>query len=411
MPRLTQEQKPIPAIINLTDRHFKADPFEIYARLRRDHPVAKAKLGPMQTWIVTRYDDVVEILKNDRLFVKNYKNAQSLEQQRKRPWMPKAFRALESNMLDQDSPDHGRLRSLVHKAFTPQRVEEMRPRIQQIAEALLISTQQRGRGDLIADFALPLPLTVIVELLGIPSEDRQKFHRWSKYVLSTPTIGNVLLAIPAILAQMKYLKQIFAKRRTEPQADLLTALVQAEADGDRFSEDELVAMVFLLMLAGHETTVNLLSSGTLALLQNPEQLALLRRSPELIKSAVEELVRFTAPVETATERYAAEDVIVADTKIAKGDMLLVALASANRDPQQFANPDQLDITREKNRHVGFGLGIHYCLGAPLARMEAQIGLQLLFDLRPDLRLAVPAEQLRWRSTAVVRGLQSLPVVW
>ncbi|KPL90213.1 cytochrome P450 family protein [Herpetosiphon geysericola] len=411
MQRLAQEQTSIPAIINLTDRQFKADPFTVYARLRRDRPVAKAKLGSMQTWIVTRYADVVEILKNDRLFVKNYKNAQSLEQQRKRPWMPKIFEALESNMLDQDSPDHGRLRSLVHKAFTPQRVEEMRPRIQQIAEALLISTQQRGRGDLIADFALPLPLTVIVELLGIPSEDRQKFHRWSKYVLSTPTIGNVLLAIPAIMAQMKYLKQLFAKRRNQPQADLLTALVQAEADGDRFSEDELVAMVFLLMLAGHETTVNLLSSGTLALLQNPEQLALLRRSPELIKSAVEELVRFTAPVETATERYAAEDVIVADTKIAKGDLLLVALASANRDPQQFVNPDELDITREKNRHVGFGLGIHYCLGAPLARMEAQIGLQLLFDLRPNLRLTVPAEQLRWRSTAVVRGLQRLPVAW
>ncbi|MBM7845168.1 cytochrome P450 family protein [Herpetosiphon giganteus] len=411
MQHLAQEQKPIPAIINLTDRQFKADPFTVYARLRRDQPVAKARLGSLQTWIVTRYADVVEILKNDRLFVKNYKNAQSLEQQRKRPWMPKLFEALESNMLDQDSPDHGRLRALVHKAFTPQRVEEMRPRIQQIAEALLMSTQQRGRGDLIADFALPLPLTVIVELLGIPSEDRQKFHRWSKYVLSTPTIGNVLLAIPAIMAQMKYLKLLFAQRRNEPQADLLTALVQAEADGDRFSEDELVAMVFLLMLAGHETTVNLLSSGTLALLQNPEQLALLRRSPELIKSAVEELVRFTAPVETATERYAAEDVIVADTKIAKGDLLLVALASANRDEQQFSHPDELDITREKNRHVGFGLGIHYCLGAPLARMEAQIGLRLLFDLRPNLRLAVPAAQLRWRSTAVVRGLQSLPVAW
>ena len=411
MSSLSRETKPTQPVLNLTDRRFKADPFRIYAQLRRDNPVAKAKLGSMPTWIVTRYDDVVDILKNDRVFVKNYKNAQSLEQQRKRPWMPESFRALENNMLDQDNPDHLRLRSLVHKAFTPQRMEEMRPRIQSIAESLLISTQQRGHGDLIADFALPLPLTVIVELLGIPTEDRQKFHRWAKYVLNSPTMLNVMLAIPAIMAQMKYLKQLFAKRRSNPQDDLLTALVQAEADGDRFSEDELVAMVFLLMLAGHETTVNLISSGTLALLQHPEQLALLRRSPELIKSAVEELVRFTAPVETATERYTAEDVLIADTKIAKGEMVLVALASANRDERQFANPDQLDITREKNRHVGFGLGIHYCLGAPLARMEAQIGLQLLTDLRPNLRLAVPAEQLRWRSTAVVRGLTALPVEW
>jgi len=388
---------------DIVSREFKADPFPFYARLRAEQPVCCVKVpGFGKVWLVTRYNDVVAVLKDDR-FSKDEMNAL------KQPWVPSFAKPLQRNMLDLDDPDHARLRTLVHKAFTPLMVEQLQERIQAIADLLLDTVQHKGSMDLIREYALPLPLTVIVELLGIPSQDRDRFHRWSKALLKTPTRLNLLLALPPLVAFMHYLRRLFRELRSVPQEGLLTALVQVEEAGDHLSEDELLAMAFLLLIAGHETTVNLISSGTLALLQHPDQLERLRSDPSLIRPAVEELLRFASPLETTTPRYTREDATIAGVTIPRGALVLAAIASANRDETQFDDPDQLDITRENNRHVAFGLGAHFCLGAPLARLEGQIAISTLLRRMPRLQLAVPVESLRWRATPVVRGLVTLPV--
>lgn len=393
--------------IEITNPRFKADPFPFYARLRAEQPVYRAKLGRQDAWLVTRYDDVLTLLKDER-FVKNQANIQGVKRKGE-PWLPGFLKPLKRNMLDLDDPDHARLRALVHKAFTPSRVEQLQGRVTAISQELLDRVAARGAMDLVHDFALPLPLTVISELLGIPVKDRTKFHGWANRMLRSPTPLNMLLAIPSLAAMMRYFRQLFAERRRNPQDDLITALVQAEEAGDRLSEDELVAMVTLLIIAGHETTVNLIASGTLALLQHPDQLALLRSNPALIRTAVEELLRFSAPVEQSTERYAREEVTIAGVTIPRGALTLGVLASANRDGHTFERPDQLDITREKNRHLAFGYGAHACVGMPLARLEGQIAINTLVQRLPNLRLAVEPEQLRWRATPMVRGLAALPV--
>lgn len=362
------------------------------------------------TWLITRYDDVLMTLKDER-FSKAQRSVQSPEQRPKGPWVPAFARALESNLLDQDDPNHARLRALVHKAFTPARIEQLQPRIQQIADDLLDAVQARGSMELIRDYALPMPLTVIAELLGVPTTDRDRFHRWSKAFLRPPTLLNGLRMLPPLRSFMSYLVQLFDERRARPQDDLLTALVQAEEQGDRLSMDELTAMVFVLLIAGHETTVNLITSGTLALLEHPDQLQLLRARAELTKSAIEELLRFTSPVETATERYARQEIVIEGETIRRGELTLAVIASANRDERIFPHADELDITREKNRHLAFGQGIHFCLGAPLARLEGQLALPTLLNRMPNLKLAVPSNELRWRATPNVRGLEALPVTF
>lgn len=397
-------------LIDITRSESKANPFPLYAALRRDKPVYRARIGRMEGWLVTRYDDVLAALKDPRL-VKNVRHVQGAAELSRRPWMPEFLRTLENNMLDQDDPNHARLRALVHRAFTPARIERLRPRIQEITTARLDAVQARGELELIRDLALPLPLTVIGELLGVSAADQMRFARLAQSALVPPTTLNILRMLPAMWALIRFVRRLLAERRRSPQDDLLTALAQAEEAGDRLSEDEQVAMVILLLLAGHETTVNLISSGTLALLQNPDQLAWLRAHPEGIKTAVEELLRFTNPVETATERYANTDITLHDTRIRCGELVVAVLASANRDEAQFSRPDELDLRREPNRHLAFGHGIHFCLGAPLARMEAQIALNLLLERLPKLRLSVPAEKLRWRATPVVRGLAALPLLF
>lgn len=312
-------------------------------------------------------------------------------------------------MLDQDDPNHARLRALVHRAFTPARIERLKSRIVTLAGELLDKVQAQGELELIRDFALPLPLTVIGELLGVSAEDRVRFQRLSQNALLPPTTLNIVRMLPAMWLLIRYVRKLLAERCQHPQDDLLTALSQAEESGDRLSEDEQVAMVLLLLIAGHETTVNLISSGMLALLQHPEQLSFLRAHPEQIKPAVEELLRFANPVETATERYAKEDFVLHGTTIRRGELVLAVLASANRDESQFPQPNELVLTRTPNRHLAFGHGGHFCLGAPLARLEAQLAINLLLARLPNLRLAVPAGSLRWRNTPVVRGLSALPL--
>jgi cytochrome P450 PksS len=331
------------------------------------------------------------------------------------PWVPGVFKPLASNMLDADEPDHTRLRALVRKAFTPRLIEQLRERIQMLCDDLLDAAQRKGGIELISDYALPVPATVIADLLGVPPEDRRKFHRWSSKIVSlspgAETSLEGLRAIPSAWAFIRYLRKQFEQRRFDPKDDLITALVQAEEAGDKLSEDELLAMGFLLLVAGHETTVNLIASGTLALLEHPEQMKMLMHNPSLIKPAVEELLRYTSPVQIATERFAGEDVAIAETMISRGELVLAAIGSANRDERQFENPDTLDITREPNRHLAFGKGIHHCLGAPLARMEGQIAIDTLLRRLPKLHLAVAPESLRWRRGLFLRGLEKLPLAF
>jgi cytochrome P450 len=271
--------------------------------------------------------------------------------------------------------------------------------------------KREGATDLVAGYALPLPATVIAELLGVPAEDHARFHRWSNRLVSVSSGRDMLRALPAALSFVRYLRNLVERRRAGPEDDLITALIRAEEAGDKLSEDELLAMAFLLLVAGHETTVNLIASGMLALLEQPEQTARLRRDPSLVKPAVEELLRYTSPVEMATERYARQDTEIAGRRIAGGGLILAVLGSANRDDRHFEDPDVLDLARDPNRHLAFGRGgVHHCLGAPLARMEGQIALSALLRRFPGARLAMAPESLHWRRGLFLRGLEKLPLV-
>lgn len=402
--------------VNIASPEFKADPFPFYRHLREHSPVFRVKMPDRQTaWLVTRYDDVVDVLTDER-FAKDVFRTLSKEQLARAPWITKLLTPLlmpmARHMLNLDPPDHTRLRALVQQAFSPRLVEGMRGRIETLADELLNRVLRRGRMDLIADYALPIPTTVIAEMLGIPADDRHKFHRWSGTMLSAGAKRfGLVRAMPSALLFMRYIRKLIKNRRARLGDDLISRLITAKEAGEPLDDDELLSMILLLIVAGHETTVNLIASGMLALLENPDQLERLRNNPGLIKPAVEELLRFTAPVETATERFAREDVEIAGVKIAKGDMVLAAIASANRDDSQFVNPDALDIAREPNRHLAFGLGIHFCLGASLARLEGQIAINTLLARTRDLQLAVAPGKLRWRTGFVLRGLQSLPVAF
>ncbi|HEX8363314.1 MAG TPA: cytochrome P450 [Longimicrobium sp.] len=391
---------------NLADPRFKADPYPVYARLRADAPVFRTKLGWRRpAWLVARYDDVAALLRDPR-FAKDPANARGAGERGDAPWMPGFMRPLTRNMLDLDAPDHTRLRALVQKAFTPRLVERLRPRIESLADERVERARRAGRMELVRDYALPIPLTIISELLGVAEADQPRFHRWSTTILSaSPGIGAVRV-LPSVAAMFRYLRGEFALRRAEPRDDLITALVQAEEAGERLDDDELLGMVFLLLAAGHETTVNLISGGVLALLENPDARG--RLTADAIRPAVEELARWVSPVEVATERYAREDLEIAGVRIRRGEMVLGLIGSANRDEAHFAAPHTLDLAREPNRHLAFGLGAHYCLGAPLARLEAQIAIPTLLDRAPDLRLtgSVP-----WRRHAFLRGPREVPLAF
>jgi len=395
--------------VDIVSAQFKANPFPFLASLRDSEPVFQTSL-PDKTpvWLISRYEDVLALFRDER-FVKNRRSAMTAEQLRKLPWTPPMFRPLERNMLDLDPPDHTRLRTLVHKAFTPGLIGKMRDRIQSLADDLLDRVTDKRGFDLINDYALPLPMTIINEILGVPTKDRQKFHRWSTAVVSLTSPKPKMSVIPSVWMFVRYLKRFFELRRREPRDDLATALIQAEEAGDRLSEDELLAMVFLLLIAGHETTVNLIGNGTLALLEHPASMNQLREDPSIIKTAVEELLRFTAPVLMTTERYAREDLITCGVNIPRGGMTFGVIGSANRDGTVFQNPDELNLVREPNKHLAFGQGIHFCLGAPLARLEAEIAFNTLLRRVPTLRLGVNVEALRWRPSMLLRGLEALPV--
>jgi len=389
----------------------KADPFPVFARYRATEPVVRVAL-PDKTpgFLVTRYDDVTQLLKDPR-FAKSRYNAMTPEQLKKQPWMPAMFKSVERNMLDLDPPDHTRLRDLVHKAFTPRLIEQMRARVQSLADELLDKVAKKGEMDLIRDYALPLPITIIAEILGVPTRDQHKFYKWSNVIVSGDLFKGGLRVLPAVFMFVRYVRGFFKARRADPKDDLGSALVAAEQAGDKLSEDELVAMVLILLVAGYETTVNLIGSGVLELLRHQGELDRLRAEPTLIKTAVEELLRFTSPVFLATERYAREDVTLHGVTIPRGNMAFGVIGSANRDESVFKDPDRLDIGRDPNKHLSFGLGVHYCLGAPLARLEAQIAIDTLLRRMPRLRLRSAPSTLKWRPSLILRGLEALPVLF
>jgi cytochrome P450 PksS len=396
--------------VNIASPEFKTNPYPFFARLRAEEPVHPITLADKRTaWLIARYDDVVSVLRDGRI-VKNRWNAMTPKQVAKMPWIPKPFMPLMRNMLDQDPPDHTRLRALVHKAFTPRLVDAMRERVQSVTDELLDAALGKDHIDLIRDFALPLPTTIIAEMLGVAPQDQNRFHRWSSALMTLDqSQWGMLRGLPSVMAFLSFLRKLVKVRRSHPQDDLTTALVQAEESGDKLSQDELLAMLFLLLIAGHETTVNLIGNGTLALLRHPDQLERLRSQPALIRSGVEELLRFESPLYTATERFAREDLTIAGVTIPRGGLVLAVIASANRDEHLFQNPNTLDLAREENKHLSFGLGVHYCLGAPLARIEGQIAISTLLRRTRELCLAAPPEALRWRRGLVLRGLEALPV--
>jgi cytochrome P450 len=305
------------------------------------------------------------------------------------------------------------LRRLANQAFTPQRVKDLEPRIAQVSQELVERIRVRGEADFIADFALPLPVIVIAELLGVPAADHDRFGVWSNRVMASGdavvgTEESLQQGMEAMVALAGYLAELIRQRRQQPREDLISALVTARDAGDRLSEEELLGTCVLLLIAGHETTVNLLGNGLLTLLRHPEQLALLKEHPESIPSAVEEMLRYESPIQRATPRFAAQPFELAGQRIEQGQQVSAVIGAANRDPAHFPDPDRFDITRNPNRHLSFGHGIHFCLGAPLARVEARIAFGQILESLPDIRLAT--EQPEWRPATWFRGLKRLPVV-
>ena len=400
-----------PVKLDLLSATFKANPYPTYARLRGQSPVVRTRLPDgREAWLITRYDECALALKDARLS-KDRRRVSTPQRLPIEQLVGPFVRSLQFNMLDLDPPDHTRLRALVHKAFTPRLIARLRERVQALADQLLDHATRRGQLDLVADYALPIPATIIADLLGVPATDRDRFHRWSSRVVSVTSGRDFVAALPPVFLFMRYLRRLFAQRRVAPRDDLITGLVQAEEAGDRLSSDELLSMVFLLLIAGHETTVNLIADGVLALLEAPDQLERARSEPDLLESgaAIEELLRITSPVQIATERYALEPVVLSATAIPYGAMVLAVIASANHDERQFVDPDRLDLGRAPNPHLAFGQGVHYCLGAPLARLEAQIAFATLLRRLSDMQLAVPPESLRWRRGIFLRGLERLPL--
>jgi len=384
---------------------YFADPYSVHARLRARRPVTPVVLpGGPGAWLITGYAEARAALADPRL---------SKHMPGWHPEPDSIFAALDLHMLNSDPPDHERLRKLVNKAFTARRVERLRPRITAITAGLLDDMQAAGAPgvrpevDLLASFAFPLPITVICELLGVPAGDRDDFRTWSATIVANTAAPEVFQAHAT--AMVRYFKALLAAKRREPADDLLSALIAARDDEDSLSENELVSMAFLLLVAGHETTVNLIASGVLALLLNPAELARLRAEPALIGAAVEELLRYVNPVNHTTFRCAAEPIEIGGVRINRGDPVLVALSGANRDPARFGDPDRLDLGRDSAGHLAFGHGIHYCLGAPLARLEAEIAISGLLARFGSISLAVPAASLRWRPSTLIHGLESLPV--
>ncbi|MGW7424000.1 cytochrome P450 family protein [Streptomyces sp. NPDC054813] len=380
-----------------------ADPYAVYARLREAGPVHRfAGTDGLPAWLVTRYEDVRQALADPRL---------SLDKAHAKPGGYRGLAlppALDANLLNMDPPDHTRVRRLVSQAFTPRRIALLREPVRRTADRLLDAVEPLGRTDLIAGYAAPLPIAVICELLGVAEEDRPDFRSWTD-ALVIPDPARPERAKEAVKALLAFFARLLARKRAEPADDLLSAMIAVRDEEDRLSEDELMSLTFLILFAGYENTVHLIGNATLALLLNPSQLAALREDPARIGAAVEELARYDGPAPLAIRRFPTEDVTIGGVTVPAGETVLLSLAAAHRDPRRFPEPDRLDVGRDATGHLALGHGIHYCLGAPLARLETEVALAALLERLPGLELDVPADALRWRPSMRTRGLLGLPV--
>ncbi|MGW7585399.1 cytochrome P450 family protein [Kitasatospora sp. NPDC054768] len=398
---------------------FASDPYPAYAWLREHAPVHRTTLpSGVEAWLVTRYADARQALADSRLS-KNPAHHSEQAHRTGRVGIPGERQAdLMTHLLNIDPPDHTRLRRLVSKAFTPRRVAEFEPRVQQLTDRLIDGFAQRGSADLIHEFAFPLPIYAICDMLGVPAEDQDDFRDWAGMMVRHTKPGHgggrrggVGRAVKRMRA---YLLELIHRKRADLGDDLISGLIRASDHGEHLTENEAAAMAFILLFAGFETTVNLIGNGTYALLRNPEQRRLLQESvargeSALLETGIEELLRYDGPVEMATWRFATRPLAIGGVDIPVGDPVLVVLAAADRDPARFAAENTLDLARTDNPHLGFGHGIHYCIGAPLARLEGRAALTTLLSRLPDLRLAEDADDLRWRGGLIMRGLRELPV--
>jgi cytochrome P450 len=397
-----------PAMLFSAD--FVANPFPLFAQLRSAGAVVSVPSpfgeGAGTFWLVTRLEEAVQVLKN-RLFTVD---SSTIAWDDGRPVQPRGFGGLlGQSMIAVDEPDHRRLRSLVSQVFTPKYIQSLRPGIQKIADDLIERVQEQGKMDLVNDYAFPLPINVILNMLGVPSEGQELIRKWSELFSGGDIVSQDTFRLQITQEFADYLLQIIGEKRAHPQDDLISQLVQIEDGGDKLSEDELLSMIALLIFAGHETTSNLIGNGTLMLFDHPEQLQRLIADQSLVPAAVEEFLRYNGPVLSPAPRYAREDVELGGQQIRKGDMVLTVLGSANRDETQFTNAEEMDIARSLNRHVAFGQGIHVCLGAPLARLEGDIAFTTLLRRLPNLRLAIPRDSVKWHGNFSLHGISSLPV--
>ncbi|CAM3120489.1 cytochrome P450 [Paenibacillus taichungensis] len=417
-PDLNVSQK---AALSLFSGDSGKDPFSLIKQLRDTGPVIPVSLPMGGTdrgqWLVTRMEEASQVLKDhahftvDPLSIDGNENILKAYVENIDPDAPPTFFTGKS-MLSVDDPDHRRLRRLVSKAFTPKYMESLRPRVQQIADELLDQVQAQGEMDLVKDYAYPLPIHVISDMLGVPKADRPQIQTWSSAIAHGLGLG---VREPGVEEHLKafgdYTAQLVAEKRKHPADDLISQLIAIEEEGDRLSEPELLSMITLLIFAGHETTSNLIATGAMMLLDHPEQLEKLKADLSLAPSAVEELLRFNGPATIAGPRFATQDLELAGQQIKKGDMVIPVLKSANRDEHQFEQSEDLDVARHINRHLAFGHGIHSCLGAPLARVEGDIAFTTLLKRMPNLRLNIPRENIEWHLALSSQSLAALPVAF
>ncbi|UYQ62531.1 cytochrome P450 family protein [Streptomyces peucetius] len=399
---------------------FATDPYPAYTWLREHSPVHRTRLpSGVEAWLVTRYADARQALADQRLSKNPAHHAEPAHAKGKTGIPGERKAELMTHLLNIDPPDHTRLRRLVSKAFTPRRVAEFAPRVQELTDRLIDDifekqhSAEKGEADLIHEFAFPLPIYAICDMLGVPREDQDDFRDWAGMMIRHG--GGPRGGVARSVKKMRgYLAELIHRKREDPGEDLISGLIKASDHGEHLTENEAAAMAFILLFAGFETTVNLIGNGVYALLRNPGQRERLQASlaageSGLLATGVEELLRYDGPVELATWRFATEPLTVGGQRIAAGDPVLVVLAAADRDPERFDSPDTLDLSRTDNQHLGYGHGIHYCLGAPLARLEGQTALATLLRRMPDLRLAGDPDDLRWRGGLIMRGLRTLPV--
>ncbi|MYY02539.1 cytochrome P450 [Streptomyces sp. ATexAB-D23] len=407
-------QGAVPPAPELFTWEFATDPYPAYAWLREHSPVHRTTLpSGVEAWLVTRYADARQALADARLSKNPAHHAEPAHAKGKTGIPGERKAELMTHLLNIDPPDHTRLRRLVSKAFTPRRIAQFAPRVQELTDRLIDAFVEKGEADLIHEFAFPLPIYAICDLLGVPREDQDDFRDWAGMMIrhGGGPRGGVARSVKKMRA---YLLELIHRKRENPGDDLISGLIRASDHGEHLTENEAAAMAFILLFAGFETTVNLIGNGLHTLLGHPDERERLQRSlaageSELLATGVEELLRYDGPVELATWRFATEPLTIGGQRVGEGDPVLVVLAAADRDPERFEGPDTLDLSRRDNQHLGYGHGIHYCLGAPLARLEGQAALATLLTRLPDLRLAGEPADLRWRGGLIMRGLRTLPV--